>query len=456
MPDGQSKVQYDISVDPRKQETTVKLFGQTRNLTAQELSGNNSIESSLSEDLENVTLVSLGVTNVNIQYDTPDLTQKNGRIWSFSLNSPTRFSVILPPNSIVIDWGKQNPILIKRAGEQNLITFDAGNVQLRYMTEFPSSNNRADVVINSAETTIKDIKQRYPGIILTDSERLLQNAVSFKNNKKPADAELFATRANDLSLETLKKYKAALTFIQQANVDVNRTSNKNDSSGDDDDDELLSQARELFSKGDYVRAIELAQNADSQQDMKEPLSVSNDSSTIWQKILVPYTAPIFIAISVTGIALIIIMKKKRGNSLFSKLQRKTVNEAASDESRQPSKLSPRQYFSTESKEERYPISLPSSLRSSEQDADQTVLFEVVTKFMKEKPQLKLEDQQVLKFLAQNQGAAFESEIRNHFQELPKTTIWRLIKRLEREECIEIRKAAGQNLIKLRFDRNKET
>ena len=247
MPDGQSKVQYDISVDPRKQETTVKLFGQTRNLTAQELSGNNSIESSLSEDLENVTLVSLGVTNVNIQYDTPDLTQKNGRIWSFSLNSPTRFSVILPPNSIVIDWGKQNPILIKRAGEQNLITFDAGNVQLRYMTEFPSSNNRADVVINSAETTIKDIKQRYPGIILTDSERLLQNAVSFKNNKKPADAELFATRANDLSLETLKKYRAALTIIQQANVDVNRTSNKNDSS-DDDDDIAITSKRIVFKR----------------------------------------------------------------------------------------------------------------------------------------------------------------------------------------------------------------
>ena len=46
---------------------------------------------------------------------------------------------------------------------------------------------------------------------------------------------------------------------------------------------LLSQARELFSKGDYVRAIELAQNADSQQDMKEPLSVSNDSSTFGKK-----------------------------------------------------------------------------------------------------------------------------------------------------------------------------
>ena len=467
MPDGQSKVQYDISVDPRKQETTVKLFGQTRNLTAQDLSGNNSIESTLSDDLANVTLVSLGVTNVNIQYDTPDFTQKNGRIWNFSLISPTRFSLILPPNSIVIDWGKQNPILIKRAGEQNLITFDAGNVQLRYMTEFPSSNNRADVVINSAETTIKELKERYPGIVLTDSERLLQNAVSSKSNKKPADAELFATRANDLSLEMVKKYRTALTIIQQADVDLNRTSNKDDNSVN----VLLSQARELFSKGDYVRAIQLAQKANSQQGMKEPLSVSNDSSTMhsWQKILVPYTAPIFIAISVTGIALIIIIimkknrlratpeySKKRGNSLFSKLQRKTVNEAASDESRQPSKLSPRQYFSTDSKEERYPISLPSSLRSSQHDVDQTVLFEVVTKFIEEKPQLKREDQQVLRFLAQNQGAAFESEIRNHFQELPKTTIWRLIKRLEREECIEIRKAAGQNLIKLRFDSKKGT
>jgi tetratricopeptide (TPR) repeat protein len=466
MPDGQSEVQYDISVDPRKQETNVKLFGQTRNLTARDLSSNNSIETSFSEDLHNVTLVSLGATNVKIRYDTPDLTQKNGRIWSFSLNSPTRFSVILPLNSIVTDWGKQNPILIKRAGEQNLITFDAGNVQLRYMTEFPSSNNRADVIINSAETTIKDIKQRYPGIVLTDSEKILQNAISSKSNKRPVDAELFATRANDLSLEMVKKYTAALTIIEQANVELNKTSNE----GDNDNAPsliLLSQAKELFSKGDYIRAIQFAQKAASQQDLKEPLSVPSDSSTsyTWQKVLVSYIAPIIIVISVAGIGLILItVKRKRlrssseypkksGNSLFSKLQRKAVNDAASGESRQPSELWPRQHFPTESKE-RFPISLPPSLASSH--VDQTVLFEAVTKFIEEKPQLKLEDQQVLRFLAQNQGAAFESEIRNHFQELPKTTIWRLIKRLEREECIEIRKAAGQNLIKLRFDDNKAT
>jgi len=70
--------------------------------------------------------------------------------------------------------------------------------------------------------------------------------------------------------------------------------------------------------------------------------------------------------------------------------------------------------------------------------------------LEEKANLRPEDQQVLSFLAENEGAAFESELRRKFQ-LPKTTIWRLVKRLQREELVEIRKAGGQNLIKLKFE-----
>jgi uncharacterized membrane protein len=74
----------------------------------------------------------------------------------------------------------------------------------------------------------------------------------------------------------------------------------------------------------------------------------------------------------------------------------------------------------------------------------------VIRILAERPHLRPEDQRVLKYLAEKDGAAFESEVRNKFL-LPKTTIWRLVKRLEREELIEIRKAGGQNLIKLRFE-----
>jgi uncharacterized membrane protein len=86
----------------------------------------------------------------------------------------------------------------------------------------------------------------------------------------------------------------------------------------------------------------------------------------------------------------------------------------------------------------------------ESQIDRSVLGRIVSKVLEERPHLRPEDQQVLKFLAEKEGAAFESEIRIKFQ-LPKTTIWRLVKRLEREELVEIRKAGGQNLIKLKFE-----
>ena len=92
--------------------------------------------------------------------------------------------------------------------------------------------------------------------------------------------------------------------------------------------------------------------------------------------------------------------------------------------------------------------MPSPISDSKTDS--SILSHIVGNILVEKPHLRPEDQQVLKFLAEKEGAAFESEVRSKFQ-LPRTTIWRLVKRLEREELVEIRKAGGQNLIKLRFE-----
>ena len=94
--------------------------------------------------------------------------------------------------------------------------------------------------------------------------------------------------------------------------------------------------------------------------------------------------------------------------------------------------------------------LPVRSTTSDSQIDSSILSHIVGNILIEKPHLRPEDQEVLKFLAEKEGAAFESEIRSKFQ-IPKTTIWRLVKRLEREELVEIRKAGGQNLIKLRFE-----
>ncbi len=97
-----------------------------------------------------------------------------------------------------------------------------------------------------------------------------------------------------------------------------------------------------------------------------------------------------------------------------------------------------------------PIAEPAVPMVPESHTDTGLLGKIVGRIFEEKPHLRQEDRDVLQFLAEKEGAAFESEVRTRFQ-LPKTTVWRLVKRLEREELVEIRKAGGQNLIKLRFE-----
>ena len=67
---------------------------------------------------------------------------------------------------------------------------------------------------------------------------------------------------------------------------------------------------------------------------------------------------------------------------------------------------------------------------------------------KTNPDLRDDDKEILAFLQSNGGQAFESELRKKFLQ-PKTTMWRAIRRLERQEIIEVTKKDMQNLIKLR-------
>ena len=65
----------------------------------------------------------------------------------------------------------------------------------------------------------------------------------------------------------------------------------------------------------------------------------------------------------------------------------------------------------------------------------------------EMPDLREDDKEIIKFIHENGGSALESDLRKKFL-LPRTTMWRAVKRLERHELIEITKKDQQNLIKL--------
>ena len=62
--------------------------------------------------------------------------------------------------------------------------------------------------------------------------------------------------------------------------------------------------------------------------------------------------------------------------------------------------------------------------------------------------LRLEDKEVIRFLAGSNGEAFASEIRDRF-EIPRSSAWRLIRRLVNNEIVEERKIGNQSLVRVR-------
>jgi uncharacterized membrane protein len=70
------------------------------------------------------------------------------------------------------------------------------------------------------------------------------------------------------------------------------------------------------------------------------------------------------------------------------------------------------------------------------------------RLFEEHPELRMDDREVLKFLAENDGEAFAYDIRQRF-DIPRTSAWRMIQRLQRYEVVDERKIGGQSLIRIK-------
>ena len=73
----------------------------------------------------------------------------------------------------------------------------------------------------------------------------------------------------------------------------------------------------------------------------------------------------------------------------------------------------------------------------------------VEKIFKTHPRLNKEEKDVIQFLAENEGKAFESQIRERFPDIPRTSLWRLVKRLEKLEIIRVKKIGLENQVELK-------
>jgi len=61
------------------------------------------------------------------------------------------------------------------------------------------------------------------------------------------------------------------------------------------------------------------------------------------------------------------------------------------------------------------------------------------------PELRMDDKEVLRFMAERGGEAFAQEIRERF-DIPRTSTWRMVRRFMRYEIVEEKKIGGQSLV----------
>jgi|SRR5579864_1265597 len=325
--DGTTHVFYQTNVDEQSPDATVDLFGNTTdNFVAQDENGT-LLSSKINTN--SAIIQTLGASMIKIDYDTADLVTKIGKTWTFHVNSPTDFSLILPKNTVIIGMSTY-PLNMQIVDDQSLITLPSGSADISYVFGVLGTSQTATLAIEKAQDFI-----------------------------------------NNINSEGIKTPMAAAK---------------------------LTDANSAFSQGKYSNAEVLANDAKNIASQEQQTTLSNTKPAQDNTLLL-------IGGGIAGaVAVTIVIIRRTKNSKPVKLTEFSKNEN---------------------------LVVP----------DKETIFRL-------KPELRQEDKEIVTFISENGGQAYESELRKKFL-LPRTTTWRAVKRLEREGIIEIEKVDQQNLIKLR-------
>ncbi|MFB5630872.1 MAG: helix-turn-helix transcriptional regulator [Nitrosopumilaceae archaeon] len=127
--DGTTHVSSEISTDPLQPDFSVNLFGPTiDNFVAEDENG-----FLLSANIEgNIAVVeTLGASVISVNYDIHDLVSKEGRIWSFKINSPVEFSLLMPGNIVIVGMSTY-PLNLQTVNDQSQLLLAKGPIEINY------------------------------------------------------------------------------------------------------------------------------------------------------------------------------------------------------------------------------------------------------------------------------------------------------------------------------------
>jgi len=389
--DGKALIEYKLSTDVTVPTISVPLFGTIFEQLIVVDDENQLVDNRIEDS--NLVMDTFGVSSVLITYTTSDLVNKTGRLWTFSIDSPVDISIKLPGDSVIIGLN-QIPISIKQSENQYLMVMPTGHTEVSYVIGVLGTKEHANAAISEAEKRVSDLKAN--GIIVSAAESKLAEAKAAFESAKYSDAEKLANDAKTLANTANQNAKDATSAINDAEASIGEATKQGISVAGAQ--QSLSKARLEYGNGNYEESLVLAQQAKA-----DAVDAINSKPANLQNQTYIFAGVIAAAAGGAGAAIYMRSRKK--------------------------------------------VIVAGQLERLEHIVKEKRVIDL-NKIFSEKPYLRQEDKDTINYIAEKGGEAFESEIRDKFQ-LPKTTVWRLVKRLQREDLVEIKKAGGQNLIRIR-------
>ena len=207
-PDGSTHISTEIDVDPFLTDYEVNLFGSTiDNLV---VIGDSGFLLDVDVIDDTALIQTFGSSVITIEYDIHDLVSKQGRLWTFSLDSPSDFTLLLPKNSAIV--GMTNlPLNMEIINEQNQLTLSSGSTEIDYFFSINTISSTTEEIINEEDNSSNIIIVGIIGGIIVIA--LVSVIIITKNkqkNVKAIDEVVTIPKNNILDLETIFKLKPDL------------------------------------------------------------------------------------------------------------------------------------------------------------------------------------------------------------------------------------------------------
>jgi uncharacterized membrane protein len=203
-PDGTTHVSTEIDIDPFLTDYELNLFGSTiDNLV---VIGDDEFLLDVDVTHDSALIQTFGSSVIAVEYDIHDLVSKQGKLWTFSLNSPSDFTLLLPKNSAIV--GMTNlPINMEINNDQNQLTLFSGETEIDY---FFSSNIISNPILNEKTETDYFSYAIVGGIVVIILIGITIFAKGKQKNLNPTKQTLTSEKNLILDVETIFTLKPDL------------------------------------------------------------------------------------------------------------------------------------------------------------------------------------------------------------------------------------------------------